>query len=114
MPPTLFLGEHSSVTPGADIDAAGILHHVRLIKYSDFDLDSDNDGLIDILEEIIGTNKMNPDTRRRWNSDGLEYSGWHGTIASPKALWQEGSTQAQFTNPLVNDVDRRMGIINLN
>ncbi|MDD3149417.1 MAG: Tad domain-containing protein [Candidatus Gastranaerophilales bacterium] len=65
--PVLLLGEHSSITPGADIDAVGILHHSRLIKFSEYDVDSDSDGLIDMLEMIVNPSVSTTDS----DSDNL-------------------------------------------
>ena len=61
--------------PGIGIDAIGVLHHSRLIKSSDYDRDSDGDGLIDVLEDMIGTNKNSTDSDGDGFSDGIEYVG---------------------------------------
>lgn len=100
--PVALYGEHSSATPGVDIDAVGVLHHSRLIMSSDFDNDSDNDGLIDVLEGILGTDKSNSDTDSDAINDGLEYSGWYDKNA-PKTIIDSASDYVYFTSPLVNE-----------
>jgi len=66
--PMVIPGEHSSMTPGADIDAVEILHHSRLISIAEFSVDTDNDFLIDVVERMHGLDPNNPDT----DGDGLE------------------------------------------
>ncbi|MDD3012183.1 MAG: Tad domain-containing protein [Candidatus Gastranaerophilales bacterium] len=59
--PVILAGDHSSVTPGVNIDAIAVLHHTMLIDYADLDEDSESgggDGLIDILEKIIGIDQL--------------------------------------------------------
>lgn len=73
--PVLLLGDHSSITPGVTIDAIAILHHSKLISPEDFDKDSDGDGLIDVLEEAIGTDPNSSDTDGDGVSDADEYNG---------------------------------------
>jgi len=87
--------------PGADIDAFAVLHHSRLIKYRDISQDDDNDGLIDILEDTIGTDKDNSDTDGDGIPDGSEYVGWHSAGHTP--ITTSGATQVYFTNPKVSD-----------
>lgn len=80
--PVTLPGEHSSVTPGVDIDAVGVLHHSRLIRSSDYAKDSDADGLIDILENILGSTVSDSDTDNDTRLDGNEYLDW-ATGGSP-------------------------------
>jgi hypothetical protein len=104
---SLLIGEHSSPTPGADIDSVGVFHHTRLISVRDFNIDSDKDGLIDILEAVIGTDPNKADSDSDTLTDGLEYTGWCynadgttiGSIADNK------TDTAYFTNPLFADTD---------
>ncbi len=95
--PVLLIGENSSITAGADIDAVAVLHHTRLISTIEFNKDSDGDGLIDFLETILGTNPSSADSDGDGINDSLEYSGWYG---SSQSIIDAGSQQAQFTNPL--------------
>ncbi len=60
--PMIIPGEHSTFTPGADLDSIEILHHSRLIRVADFAIDTDGDRLIDIVERIHGLNPNNIDT----------------------------------------------------
>lgn len=75
--PTLLPGEHSSITPGADLDAIGIFHHSRLVRVADFDSgDTDGDGLLDVLERMVGLDMNNADTDGDGIDDPVEYLGY--------------------------------------
>lgn len=75
--PMLIPGEHSSFTPGADIDAIEILHHSRLISVKEFDSgDSDEDGLLDTVELMFGLDPGVVDTDGDTISDLLEREGY--------------------------------------
>jgi len=75
--PMLIPGEHSSFTPGADIDAIEILHHSRLISVKEFDSgDSDGDGLLDTVELMFGLDPGVVDTDGDTISDLLEREGY--------------------------------------
>ncbi len=100
--PVVLIGENSSITAGVDIDAVAILHHTRLISTIEFNKDTDNDNLIDLLETIIGTNPSAADSDADGINDSLEYSGWYGASQS---IIDAGSQQAQFTNPLDAETD---------
>jgi len=102
--PVLLLGEHSGITPGADIDAISIFHKTRLIRTKDFFTDTDGDGLIDILEAIIGTDPNDVDHDADGISDGLEYSGYYfdgaPIAANAKSIIDAvGNIKAYFTSP---------------
>lgn len=101
--PVLLVGEHSSVTPGADIDAIGVLHHSRIISPKEFSSDSDNDGLINQLEDVLGTNKFNADSDGDSVSDGIEFIGWYYVGAVATAIIDAGSNHVYFTDPMTND-----------
>lgn len=84
--PMVIPGEHSSFTPGADLDAIEILHHSRLISIADFGADADGDGifetadndgdrLINVLEQIYGYDPNNTDTDGDGINDFLEHWG---------------------------------------
>ncbi|MEI7475674.1 MAG: pilus assembly protein TadG-related protein [bacterium] len=103
--PVLLIGEHASITPGADIDSVAVLHHPRLISVDDFNTDSDNDGLIDIVEEIIGTNPNVADTDGDGVNDAMEYIGWYNNGGGGKLdIINRGSTQVFMTCPTQSDV----------
>jgi Flp pilus assembly protein TadG len=106
--PAAIFGEHSSVTPGADIDAVGVLHHSRLIKYSEFNKDTDGDGLIDILEKSLGTNESNADTDGDTIKDGLEYSGWYDNAGAIGSIINNLSVDnINLTSPFVNEMNKK-------
>ncbi len=73
--PMIIPGEHSSITPGADIDAIEIRHHARLISTSDFSTDTDGDGLIDVVERIHGLDPNLSDTDGDGYDDITELEG---------------------------------------
>jgi len=73
--PMLIPGEHSSYSPGADIDAIEILHHSRLISLADYATDTDGDRLIDVVEQMRGLNPNNPDTDGDGWDDFMELEG---------------------------------------
>jgi len=111
--PILLVGEHSSLTPGADLDAVAVLHHTRLISCKSFGTDTDGDGLIDILENAIGTDINLKDTDSDGISDEQEYMGWYKSgvtvfdIISPNK-----SKTVYYTNPNESDSDGK-GLIDL-
>jgi len=80
--PMLIPGEHSTFSPGADIDAVEIFHHSRLISIADYSADGDGDGLIDILEDIYGFNDGNADTDSDGISDLAEFWGYNVSSGS--------------------------------
>lgn len=59
--PMLIPGEHSSLTPGADIDAVEILHHSRLISLNEFEYGDGATGeyLLNVVENMYGLNNSN-------------------------------------------------------
>ena len=73
--PMIMPGEHSTFTPGADIDAIAILHHSRLISLADYAKDTDGDRLIDVKERMLGLNPNNVDTDGDGKKDMIEYEG---------------------------------------
>lgn len=79
--PMVIPGEHSSITPGVDIDAVGIMHHSRLIGVSDFSTDTDGDRLIDVVENINGFDPSNSDTDGDGIDDFLEFEGFEPDTA---------------------------------
>lgn len=109
--PTLLMGEHSSVTPGADIDSVAIMHHARLISYLDFKTDTDNDGLIDVLELLLGTNNQNADTDGDGIADNLEYSGWYYSGAIPASIIGVGGGNVFFTSPTKTSANGKESMI---
>jgi hypothetical protein len=69
-------------------------------------LDSDHDGLSDLMEELLGTDPLDADTDDDGLSDGEEYSGNGGLydtgrITAASAYWE----QEIRTNPLDADTD---------
>lgn len=108
--PVLLIGEHSSVTPGVDIDSVSVLHHPRIISIKDFNTDSDNDGLIDILELIIGTDINNIDTDGDNINDNIEFIGWYNDGGNIIDIINKGSTKVYFTSPIESDSDGNMPI----
>lgn len=100
----MMVGEHSSSSPGADIDSVAILHHSRVIDYDA--PDTDGDGLVDPYEFILGTDPNNPDTDGDGISDGIEISGTNGFITNPRVAdtdgdgMNDGAEVAGGTNPL--------------
>jgi len=111
--PVILAGDHSSITPGANIDAVAILHHTRLIAYSDFNNDTDNDGLIDVLEKIIGTDPTLADTDGDTILDDTEYWGqWYDSSNTPVTCGASAS-KINTTSPTSNDTGIP-GVINVN
>jgi len=98
--PVILAGDHSSITPGVNIDAVALLHHTRLIDYYDLTKDTDEDGLIDIVEEITGTDPNKTDTDNDGINDAVEYIGWYGNNTD---LTSGSSSQINTTNPLNAD-----------
>jgi len=115
--PVILAGDHSSITPGINIDAVAILHHTKLVDYSDLNKDADTDGLIDILESIIGTNKDDSDSDEDGINDITEYIGrdGSGTIMTSGVP----SSKIIMTSPrnamadLLNKDNTGLGIINV-
>ncbi|MEW5822085.1 MAG: TadG family pilus assembly protein [Cyanobacteriota bacterium] len=101
---TLLLGEHSSTSPGADVDSIAVLHHSRVIDYNA--TDDDNDGLLNPYEFIIGTDEGNPDTDGDGINDGDEIGGTSGFITNARVAdtdgdgVNDGAEIAASTNPL--------------
>lgn len=101
---TLFPGEHSSTSPGADLDSVAVLHHSRVIDYNA--PDADGDGLVDPYEYILGSDINNSDTDGDGISDGDEISGSGGFITNPRVAdtdgdgVDDGAEIAGGTNPL--------------
>ena len=85
---TILPGEHSSTSPGADIDSVAVLHHSRLVNVAL--TDSDNDNLIDAYENIIGTDPKNADTDGDTINDGDEVAGTLGFITNPRVVDTDG------------------------
>ncbi|OGI01267.1 MAG: hypothetical protein A2Y25_01915 [Candidatus Melainabacteria bacterium GWF2_37_15] len=77
--PTLLPGEHSTITPGADIDGVEIYHHSRLISLTDYATDTDTDGLIDVLERMLGFDPNDDNTDGDTINDNVEYIGTVGS-----------------------------------
>ncbi len=76
--PAFTAGEHSSSTPGVDIDSIAIEHHPRLISSIEFTADSDGDSLIDVFEKVVGLNpngssdgSANDDSKEFWGVNSL-------------------------------------------
>jgi Flp pilus assembly protein TadG len=101
--PSVLAGDHSSITPGANIDSVALLHHTMLIGFYDLDPDPDGDGLINVLEDIIGTNKNLMDTDGDMIADPSEYLGWYYSGASKLSIINGPSTAVYHTNPLINE-----------
>ncbi|NPD88777.1 MAG: hypothetical protein HGN29_08625 [Asgard group archaeon] len=87
--------------------------HVRGSLKNTIDLDSDNDGLWDFEEEIIGTSKNNFDTDTDTISDGLEVNQYIlnplnpdvGTDSDDDGLSNIIEVDNYYTNPLNPDSD---------
>lgn len=105
--PVLLTGDHSSINPGVNIDSVAVLHHTKLIKPEDYDIDFDNDGLIDVVEDMLGTDKNNSDTDGDGIPDGVEYVGWYG-VHIP--IINTGASQVYFTDPRIPDANHE-GVI---
>ncbi len=75
--PMLIPGEHSTFTPGADMDAIEIFHHSRLISLTDFSTDTDSDGLIDVLERMYGFDPNSANTDGEDVDDAAELWGYN-------------------------------------
>jgi hypothetical protein len=103
--PTYLLGEHSSTSPGADIDAIGGLHHSKLIDFNA--KDTDGDGAVDPVEFLYGTNPNNPDTDGDGLSDGQELGCFGGFCTNPRVAdtdgdgINDGAEITGGTNPLI-------------
>ncbi len=80
--PMVIPGEHSTYTPGADIDSIEIRHHSRLISIAEFTQDTDGDLLIDVVERINGLDPNNTDTDGDGRDDFIEYEG-----DEPETTW---------------------------
>lgn len=102
--PVALLGEHSSTSPGADIDSIAVLHHSRTIDFNA--PDTDGDGLVDDYEFLIGTNENNNDTDADTIVDGDEISGANGFVTNPRVAdtdgdgVNDGQEITNGTNPL--------------
>lgn len=57
--PTLLLGDSSSATPGADIDAVGVMHHARLITSKAYDTEDINSFMTNIDSAIATASNGN-------------------------------------------------------
>ena len=111
--PILLVGEHSSLTPGVDIDAVAVLHHTRLISCKAYGTDTDSDGLIDLLEDAIGTGSNLNDTDSDGIKDEQEYIGWYKTGATVYDIISPNKSKTvYFTNPNEADSDGK-GLIDL-
>jgi hypothetical protein len=88
--PGFFPGQNSSLTPGASIDAIAVEHHSRLINANDFNVDTDNDGLIDVFETLLKLGSCGP-------SDGVQNCG--APPASKDAIKYWG-----YVSPGVNNI----------
>jgi hypothetical protein len=105
---TILLGEHSSTSPGADIDTVAALHHSRAIDYNA--VDTDGDGAVDPYELLVGTDPNNPDTDGDGLTDGQELSGSTGFITNPRVADTDGdgvddNTEIlNGTNPLFAEI----------
>lgn len=79
--PAFFPGQNSSITPGVSIDSIAVEHHPRLIRVSDFSVDTDNDGLIDVFENSLSG--LNPSGASDGaNNDAQEFWGFATTSLS--------------------------------
>lgn len=101
--PAILAGDHSSITPGANIDSVAMLHHTMLVNYDDLDSDTDNDGLLNALEDILGTDKNLTDTDGDNIVDATEYLGWYYSGATKIPILSGSSSLIYHTNPLVNE-----------
>lgn len=101
--PVRLLGEHESATPGADIDAVAVLHKSRLIRTAEFNEDTDSDGLINVLEVLLGTNINNSDSDGDLINDNLEYTGWFYNSGTAESIVNNATTAPNFTSPINND-----------
>ena len=108
--PVLLIGDHSSITPGANIDAVGILHYSRLISVKDFDTDEDGDGLIDVVEQSIGTLTDNSQSDADGVSDYLEFTGWYGNSPGTSIVGNKND-KIMISNPKIPDNDGLVPII---
>lgn len=100
--PVLLIGDHSSITPGVNIDSLALLHHPRLISVNDFGTDKDGDGLIDVLEASIATDLNTMDTDGDGINDGYEYIGWYNN-GGIQTIIDQGSTEVFMTSPTQSD-----------
>ena len=97
-------GEHSSTSPGADIDSIAVLHHSRSIDFNS--PDTDGDGLVDPFEYLLGTNENVADTDADGIDDGDEMAGSNGFITNPRVGdtdgdgVNDGTEITNGTNPL--------------
>lgn len=83
---SFFPGQNSSITPGVSIDSIAVEHHPRLIRVSDFNVDTDNDGLIDVFENSLdGLRRCGPSDGAQncsappASNDALEFWGYTST-----------------------------------
>lgn len=99
--PVVMPGDHSSISPGANIDSIAIMNHSRLITTADFATDSDGDNLIDIVENIIGTDPAKSDTDNDGINDASEYQNWYGSSTTP--ITSNTTSTVYVTSPLFQD-----------
>lgn len=99
--PIIFIGDHSSVTPGADIDAVAVLHHSKLIPFNDM---VSPDGLLHSLKDMLSLDKSSSDTDRDGLTDAEEIHGY--STANSNIINITGANSANSTrdsNPIVLD-----------
>lgn len=108
--PVLLIGDHSSTTPGSNIDAVGVLHSSRLISVKDFNADTDNEGLIDVMEQALGTDSTNADTDGDGVNDYLEFTGWYDNSPGTSIVGNN-SDKVVISNPEIPDNDGLVPIV---
>ena len=109
--PSLFPGEHSGFSPGADIDAIAIFHHARIISLADYaGGDADGDGLMDITEKMHGFDETAPDTDVDGINDLREFRGYDPddtdillNSGPSKVLYQQSPTKS--TQPQLIEIE---------
>lgn len=111
--PVLLIGDHSSITPGVTIDSVAIFHHSKLINHNDLSIDSDGDGLIDVLENVIATSTTSTDTDGDGISDDKEYLGWFYSGIAKIAIINGSSRHVFFTSPTNYDQDNGIVVPNI-